>query len=202
MIAVNCQELTEGDIAKIIETVLFEFPLQEIKITLPGWIMGLSQDHWLTEKFSDAIHREIEPVARIRDVRSLCEKLSCYDFIQNSLIDGIDLGKGGAVLSLTAPEKLFYQVLGEESGFEIADEESLVTLIRDLSRTKADYDKISYALHQVKECGYGVVSPTTDELSLEEPKIIKQGGRYGVRLKASAPSIHIIRSKHKSLTAA
>ena len=84
--------------------------------------------------------------------------------------------------------------MGEESGFEITGEESLIGLIRDLSRTKAEYDKVSYALHQVRECGYGVVSPTTDELTLEEPKIIKQGGRYGVKLKASAPSIHMIRA--------
>ncbi|MBE7015322.1 MAG: stage IV sporulation protein A [Ruminococcaceae bacterium] len=194
VLAVNCRELTGEDIEKIMETVLFEFPVSEIKFNLPGWVMGLDKDHWLSKNFTTAISEEIDSVEKIRSIRSLCEKLSGYDFIQSSRIDGIDLGRGRAVLMLSAPETLFYQVLGEESGFDISDEESLISLIRDLAKTKSEYDKISYALHQVKECGYGVVSPTTDELSLEEPKIIKQGGKYGVRLKASAPSIHMIRA--------
>lgn len=194
VMAVNCHNLCEGDIEKIIESVLFEFPVREIKINLPGWVMGLDNSHWLSEKFTSAICDEIEPVEKIRNIRPLCERLSGYDFIQSSHIDGIDLGSGCAVLNLSAPEALFYQILGEESGFEITNEENLISLIRDLAHIKSEYDKISYALHQVKECGYGVVSPTTDELSLEEPKIVKQGGRYGVRLKASAPSIHMIRA--------
>lgn len=194
VVAVNCLELCEEDIEHIIETVLFEFPLSEVKIRMPGWIMQLGKDHWLSEKISAAIREEIEPLSKISGVRGFCEKLSQCDFIKSSMIDGIDLGKGSAVLELVAPEKLFYQILGEESGFEIAGEEALIGLIRDLARTKNEYDKISYALHQVKECGYGVVSPTTDELTLEEPKIVKQGGRYGVKLKASAPSIHMIRA--------
>ncbi|MDD6735598.1 MAG: stage IV sporulation protein A [Clostridiales bacterium] len=194
VVAVNCQELTESDIHSIIETVLFEFPLQEIRIKLPSWVMQLGGGHWLSRKINDAIHDEIRPVEKISNVCTLCKNLSGYDFIRSSDIDGIDLGCGNAVLRLSTPEKLFYQILGEESGFEITGEESLIGLIRDLSRTKAEYDKVSYALHQVRECGYGVVSPTTDELTLEEPKIIKQGGRYGVKLKASAPSIHMIRA--------
>lgn len=194
VLAVNCQELSGDDIEKIIETVLFEFPLREIRISMPGWITGLNRNHWLSEKLSSAICQELEPVDKIRSIRTMCEKLSDYDFIQNSMINGIDLGKGSAVISLSAPENLFYQILGEESGFDISGEESLVALIRQLSETKKEYDKIAYALHQVKECGYGVVSPTTDELSLEEPKLVKQGSRYGIRLKASAPSIHMIRA--------
>ena len=202
VLAVNCRELTSEDIEKIMETVLFEFPVSEIKFNLPGWVMGLDKDHWLSQNFATAISEEIDSVNKIRSIRSLCEKLSGYDFIQSSRIDGIDLGRGRAVLMLSAPEKLFYQILGEESGFDIADEESLISLIRELSKTKSEYEKISYALHQVRECGYGVVSPTTEELSLEEPKIIKQGGKYGVRLKASAPSIHIMCNKPKFLKTA
>ncbi len=194
VVAINCQELCEADINKIIETVLFEFPVQEIKIKMPGWIMKLGKEHWLSEKISAAIMDEIQEVERIRNVRALCEGLGGYDFIRASNICGIDLGRGNAELELGVPENLFYQILGEESGFDIADEEALIGLIRELSKTKTEYDKISYALHQVRECGYGVVSPTTDELTLEEPKIVKQGGRYGVKLRASAPSIHMIRA--------
>lgn len=194
VVAVNCQELDEIDINNIIETVLFEFPLQEIRIKMPGWVMQLGNEHWLCEKLGEAVRQEIQPVEKIRGIRGLCENLSGYDFIRSSDIEGIDLGKGNAVLEIMTPEELFYQVLGEESGFEIKDEENLIKLIRDLSKTKTEYDKISTALSQVQECGYGVVSPTIDELTLEEPKIVKQGGRYGVKLKASAPSIHMIRA--------
>lgn len=194
VVAVSCAELSEGDIEKIIETVLFEFPLSEVKIRMPGWVMQLGKEHWLPCELNRAVLDEIQPLEKIRNVRNFCESLSNCDFIKNSVIEGIDLGCGSAVLDISTPEELFYQVLGEESGFEIADEEALVKLIRDLAETKNEYDKISYALHQVKECGYGVVSPTTDELTLEEPKIVKQGGRYGVKLKASAPSIHMIRA--------
>ncbi len=194
VVAVSCADLTEEDVEQIIETVLFEFPLSEVKIRMPGWVSSLGNDHWLSEKLNKAVFYEIEPLEKIRNVSTFCESLSAYDFIKSSSIDGIDLGSGKAVLDINTPEELFYQILGEESGFEIGDEEALVKLIRDLAKTKAEYDKISYALHQVKECGYGVVSPTTDELTLEEPKIVKQGGRYGVKLKASAPSIHMIRA--------
>lgn len=194
VVAVSCAELTEGDIERIIETVLFEFPLTEVKIRMPGWITQLEKEHWLSEKLNQAVQEEIKPLEKIRGVRDFCESLSGYEFIKNAGIDGIDLGSGKAVLDISAPEELFYRILGEESGFEISGEEALINLIRDLAKTKSEYDKISYALHQVKECGYGVVSPTTDELTLEEPKIVKQGGRYGVKLKASAPSIHMIRA--------
>lgn len=194
VVAVSCAELCEEDIERIIETVLFEFPLSEVKIRMPGWIMQLESEHWLSDKMNTAVLTEIEPLSKIRSVTDFCENLSGYEFIKSARIDGIDLGSGSAVLEISAPEELFYKILGEESGFDIAGEEALVKLIRDLSRVKCEYDKISGALEQVKECGYGVVSPTTEELTLEEPKIVKQGGRYGVKLKASAPSIHMIRA--------
>lgn len=194
VVAVSCAELSEEDVERIIETVLFEFPLSEVQIRMPGWVSGLGGGHWLSEKINKAVLSEIEPLEKIRSVKTFCENLSGYEFIKSSNIDGIDLGSGKAILDINTPEELFYQILGEESGFEITGEEELVRLIRDLAETKAEYDKISGALRQVKECGYGVVSPTTDELTLEEPKIVKQGGRYGVKLKASAPSIHMIRA--------
>ena len=199
VLAVSCAELTEEDIEKIVETVLFEFPLSEVKIRMPGWIVGLENEHWLVEKLNRAIREETECLEKIRSVREFCERLSCQEFVKSSTIDGIDLGTGRAILDIQVPEELFYRIMGEESGFEITDEEALVKLIKDLSKVKEEYDKISEALRQVKECGYGVVSPTTGELTLEEPKIIKQGGRYGVKLKASAPSIHIMCNKPKFL---
>ena len=194
VICVNCRELTENDISRIMETVLFEFPLNEITFDFPRWFMRLGTEHWLYQKVLDSIKNEILPVSKISSVKGLCESLSAYNFIEKPAIDGIDLGCGNATLMLDLPDELFYQILGEESGIEIDGKESLITLIRDLSETKAKYDKVADALEQVRTCGYGIVSPSTDELSLEEPKIVRQGGRYGVRLKASAPSIHLIRA--------
>lgn len=194
VVAVNCRELSERDINSIIETVLFEFPLREIRIMLPPWISKLENGHWLSAEINSAVRGGVRDVEKISNVASFCKSLRECEFVRTAEIDGIDLGCGKAVLRLTAPENLFYRILGEESGFEITGEDSLIGLIKDLAHTKAEYDKVAYALHQVRECGYGVVSPTTEELTLEEPKIVKQGGRYGVRLKASAPSIHMIRA--------
>ncbi len=194
VVSVNCQELTENDIAKIMETVLFEFPLNEITFEFPKWFMRLGSGHWLYEDVLNAIKTEIAPLSKISNIKNLSDSLSSYDFIDSSAIDGIDLGAGNSILKLNIPDELFYRILGEESGFAIDGRESLITLIRDLSKTKAEYDKVADALNQVRTCGYGIVSPSTDELSLEEPKIVRQGGRYGVRLKASAPSIHMIQA--------
>ena len=194
VVCANCLELCEDDIATIIETVLFEFPLCEIKFRLPEWFMSLGDGHWLYQKLADSMKAEIAPVYKISSIKNLCDSLKSYDFIASPDIEGIDLGCGNAIISLGIPDELFYRILGEESGFDISGKESLITLIRDLSKTKTKYDKVADALEQVRACGYGIVSPSTDELSLEEPKIVRQGGRYGVRLKASAPSIHMIQA--------
>lgn len=192
VISVNCQELTEKDIERIMETVLFEFPLRELMFKLPDWLSEIGNDHWLYKKLSDTIKSEIAPLSKISGIKNLCKTLSSFDFVSDSSIDGIDLGCGNAAIEINVPNDLFYQILGEESGFEITGKESLIGIIKNLAEIKKEYDKVSDALEQVRACGYGIVSPTIDELSLEEPKIIKQGGRYGVRLKASAPSIHMI----------
>jgi len=193
-VSVNCEELTEKDISRIMETVLFEFPLSEINFSLPKWFMSLGSNHWLYEQMMSSIKTEILPLYKISSVKGLCNSLENYDYVSKSTIDGIDLGCGKAKLLIDLPDNLFYQILGEESGFEIDGKDSLVTLIRSLSETKQKYDKVASAIEQVNACGYGIVSPSTDELSLEEPKIVKQGGRYGVKLKASAPSIHMIKA--------
>lgn len=194
VVAVNCEELSASDIHEIIETVLFEFPLKEINISMPEWIEELGAEHWLKQDIYSTVLEKIENVNRIRDVRSLADGMSECDFVKRSYIEGMDLGDGTVKMCVELPQPLFYRVLGEMSGFEIDGEHQLMTLMSELSGMKKEYDKISFALHEVMENGYGIVSPSTDELSLDEPKIVKQGGRYGVKLKASAPSIHMIRA--------
>lgn len=194
VLAVNCEQLDASDINDIIETVLFEFPLREIQIRIPTWIETLPRDHWLRSSVYQTVFEHIDSVKKIRHTRKLAEDMCTCEYVEKCGIDGIDLGVGNVVIDVTPRQNLFYQILGEMSGFEIEDEEKLITLIKDLAKTKAEYDKVAFALHEVRERGYGIVSPSTDELTLDEPKIVKQGGRYGVKLKASAPSIHMIKA--------
>lgn len=192
--AVNCAELSARDIHDIMESVLFEFPLREITINTPRWIDGLNMEHSLKQSVYDAIMSATENVHTIKDVKRVAETLGEYDFVKSSRIDTVNLGDGSVSIDFYAPDELFYNVLGELSGLQIAGEEALIRMICELSEVKKNYDKIAYALHEVSEKGYGIVSPTIDELRLEEPQIVRQGSRFGVKLKASAPSIHMIRA--------
>ncbi len=194
VVAVNCEELDAEDISGIIETVLFEFPVSEIKINLPKWVAGLPAEHRIKQEFYDAVAEYACDVEKIRHAKRLSDSLGGCEYIKECRIRGMDLGRGNVLLDAVTPESLFYKVLGESSGFEIENEEKLMSLMKELAKMKAEYDKISYALHEVREKGYGIVSPGTDELTLDEPKIVKQGGRFGVKLKASAPSIHMIKA--------
>ncbi|MBQ7793157.1 MAG: stage IV sporulation protein A [Clostridia bacterium] len=201
-VAVNCRELDGEDIARIMEAVLFEFPIDNVRISMPRWFMSLPNGHWLKNAIYSATVSVSDGLERISGVRNLSEQLSNCEYVKSAYVDGIDLGSGSAKVELSVYDKLFYKILGEESGFEIEDEEALITLIKELARTKKEYDKVEQALQSVYQTGYGIVSPSIEELSLEEPKIVKRGSKYGVRLCASAPSIHIMCNKPKSLEAA
>ena len=194
VIAVNCAELTERDVYDIIETVLFEFPLKEINLHIPNWLENLEMSHPLKSKVYNEIIAGIADVSKVSHARRLCDTLGGCECISKSEIEYMDLGEGTVKINVELPSTLYYKTLGEMTGFEIDDEEELMDLLCELSDMKKEYDRISFALHEVRENGYGVVSPSTEELSLDEPKIVKQGGRYGVKLKASAPSIHMIRA--------
>lgn len=195
VVPVNCAELSADDINSIIETVLFEFPLREIRIITPQWIETVDAEHWLRTDINGTVMDEIRNVSKIRHTRDLADSLNSCDFVKRAYIEGIDLGKGTVKINMELPEELFYKILGEQSGFEIGSQQGLMTLMRDLAQMKKEYDRVEFALHEVREKGYGVVYPTADEMALDEPKIVKQGGRFGVKLKASAPSIHMMRAE-------
>lgn len=194
VVPVNCEDLNEEDIYSIIENVLFEFPLKEINISVPTWIEQLDISHPLKKNIYDTIISKISGVSKVCHSRLLANELGECDFIEKAYIEGIDLGEGTVKLKIILPYSTYYKILGELSGFEIEDEDSLMKLLCELSDIKKEYDRIEYALHSVRENGYGVVYPSTDELSLCEPKMVKQGGKFGVKLRASAPSIHMIRA--------
>lgn len=194
VMAVDCATLNRSDINEIVKTVLFEFPVSEIEIDVPRWLEGLSENHALKKSLYDAVMPLIGEVSGVKDVKKICEGLKSYDFVKNARIENMVLGSGKAEISLNTPDELFYNVLGELSGLKIGGEEEMIETICSLSKIKDEYDKISYALDEVRRTGYGIVSPGVDELVLEEPEIVKQGSRYGVKLRASAPSIHMIRA--------
>ena len=190
VIPVNCVDLEEDDIHNILKQVLYAFPIKEINICMPKWITGLSKGHWLKNNVFDTIRSAAENVKFVRDINSVAGN----ENISRAAVSEIDLGKGSAEIYAELKSNLFFKVLGEETGIEISGESDLMPLLKELTAVKAKYEKIENALSEVDATGYGIVMPTIDELSLEEPEIVKQGGKYGVRLKASAPSIHMMKA--------
>lgn len=190
---VNCMELGEDEIKNIIETVLFEFPVKEIGVDLPEWIGTLDTDHWLHSSLYTSIYDSAKDISKIREVRNAITGISQNENVTNVSVTGVELGNGTATISVSVTPGLFYRVLGETTGFEITGESSLIELMMSLSRMKKEYDKVKGALDEVNATGYGIVMPSVDDLKLEEPEIVKQGGNFGVRLEASSESIHMIK---------
>lgn len=194
VIPVNCIDLNEEDINAILKQVLYAFPIKEINICMPKWVTGLVKGHWLKKDVFDCIRTAAENVKFVRDINGVTDIISECDYINNASISGIDLGKGSAEICVELKNNLFFKILGEETGIEINSESDLMPLLKELTAVKRKYEKIENALSEVDATGYGIVMPSIEELSLEEPEIVKQGGKYGVRLKASAPSIHMMKA--------
>ena len=193
-VAVNCLELDQEEINTILKDVLYEFPLKELDLFLPPWVDALPQEHPIKAALYEAIRAGTEELHRIRDVERAVAAFQTCEVVSGTRVTGIDLGTGVSTAALELPRALFYQTLSQQSGFQIGDDGDLMALLTELAGVKHAYDKVADALQQVEETGYGIVVPSIDSLVLEEPEIVKQGGRYGVRLKASAPSIHMIRA--------
>ncbi|MBE6828047.1 MAG: stage IV sporulation protein A [Ruminococcaceae bacterium] len=194
VLPVNCLELNESKIKEILTQILFEFPIKEIGIKLPAWLLKLENTHWLKSSIREQINTSSEGLSLVRDINLLTDGLRTNEYIRRAEIGKMDLGKGSALIDIETDEGLFYKIITEKTGIEIENEEGLMTLITELSRSKAEYEKIKYALDEVENTGYGIIMPGLDELTLKEPEIIKQGGRYGVKLSASAPSIHMLKA--------
>jgi stage IV sporulation protein A len=194
VIPVNCLELDEGDIKKIIQEMLFSFPIKEINIKTARWINTLEKGHWLKSEIMDCIRNSAKDIKLVREARLAAEAMADCPHIIRSEITEMDLGKGSVTISAELDSSLFYKILGEETGIEIESESDLMPVLIELNRIKKAYERFEPALAEVEATGYGIVMPELEELSLEEPKIIKQGGKYGVKLKASAPSIHLMKA--------
>lgn len=191
VLPINCLDLDEEEIREILTQVLSEFPIKEICIDLPRWIVVLPNDHWLKRAVFQCITEVSQSIQRLNHVREQLKELENCPQIKQISVDSVDLGNGSVKLMVSVEPKLFYQVLGESTGLHISNEEELIPCMVELAKIRRDYEKIKGAMEEVQATGYGIVMPSLEELRLEEPEIVKQGGRYGVRLKASAPSIHI-----------
>ncbi len=194
VIPVSCAEISEEDIKDILFKMLSEFPVQEISLQMPLWINTLPSDHPIKKAVFEEIEKAADNIEKISDIDSAIPALSDCEYINRAHISSIDLGSGSAVVSADMDNSLFFKILGEISGLEISDEGELLEQIIELSKVKREYDKIKPALDEVNATGYGIVMPQIDELTLAEPEIVRQGGKYGVRLSASAPSIHLMRA--------
>ncbi len=193
-VAANCLELGQEEILGLLKSVLYEFPVKELDLFLPPWVDALPQEHPIKAALYAAIREGTGGLRRVRDVEGAVASFQSCEMVSASRVTSIDLGTGVSAAALELPRGLFYTTLSQQSGFQIADDGDLLSLLTQLSAIKASYDKVADALREVEETGYGIVVPSIDSLVLEEPEIVKQGGRYGVRLKASAPSIHMIRA--------
>ena len=194
VIPINCLEMTHNDIQNILANLLFAFPVKEINIAMPKWLNSLGKNHKLKTEIFDYIKSSCSEVKLLRDVSDFCDGLLKCEKVSESKVAHLDPGNGVCKVSLTLDPTLFYKILSEESGLEINSENELMPTILELVRFKKKFAKFSDALEQVDETGYGIVMPEQEELTLDEPEIIRQGGKYGVRLKANAPSIHLIRA--------
>ena len=194
VIPVNCLDLDEKDIKQILSKILYEFPVKEINVAYPAWINFLELNHWLRKDIIECVRGALPKINRIRDISSLEKALSENSNLNLVKTKEIDLGKGKVKISVEINKELFYKIISENTDFKIANERELLSCLKELSVMKKEYMRVKNALDEVEATGYGIVMPTIEELSLEEPEIMKQGGRYGVRLRASAPSIHMMKA--------
>ncbi len=194
VLPVNCLELGEEDIKQILSRILFEFPIKEIGIFFPRWINSLPLEHWLRSDLTSTIKKCSSSLCHIRDVIAFEENFKNSQNVDSAEVENIDLGKGSAQIKLNVNQNLFYKILAETTGLIINDEQELMESISEMAQMKKEYMRVKGALEEVEATGYGIIMPETEELKLEEPQIVKQGGRYGVRLRASAPSIHLMKA--------
>lgn len=190
----DCARLDIEDIDDIFSKILYEFPIETINIDFPRWVDGLPDDHWLKVELYDEIEKAFDNIRILKQVDSSIGQLQNTKVITRTSLTEVRLGEGSVRVSIELVDELFYKVLTEISGVEIDNEGALFSTMTEFARTKKQYDKIAYALEEVKATGYGIVTPSIDELILEEPEMVRQGTRFGVKLKAKAPSIHMIRA--------
>ncbi len=191
---VDCTALKESDLLEILECLLSEFPVKEVDVALPRWVTQLNRKHPVRKAIFDCIKEHASSLDKLAKVTDFAKALTLCPHIEQSSVSSINAGEGTAIVEAQINHELFYRVLSEVTSLEIADDAALMSIMSELTSVKAEYDKIRRALDEVEQTGYGIVMPTVDEMELDEPEIIKQSGRYGIRLRAQAPSIHMMKA--------
>jgi stage IV sporulation protein A len=190
---VNCEQLKKDDIHRIMSNIISVFPVSEINFYIPKWAEMLPDDHWLKQDLIESIRQIFKKITLIRDARA--ENLSAdSQYVKQFKIDKIEMENGKVTVNVDFDDTYYYTILSDLIGVPIADEYQLISTIRELANIKNEYLKVSTACEQVRQRGYGVVAPTRDEITVEEPEIMKHGSKYGVKIKATAPSIHMIKA--------
>lgn len=193
VLAMSVESMRDTDVLNVLREALYEFPVLEVNVNLPSWVMVLKDKHWLRESYQEAVQETVKDIKRLRDVDRVVAQFTEFEFIEQARLAGIEMGQGIAEIDLYAPDDLYDQILKEVVGVEIRGRDHLLQLMQDFVHAKMEYDQVSDALRMVKQTGYGVAAPSLADMSLDEPEIIRQGSRFGVRLKAVAPSIHMIK---------
>ncbi|WP_336786776.1 stage IV sporulation protein A [Paenibacillus sp. MMO-177] len=193
VITMSVATMGEEEVMSVLREVLYEFPVHEVNVNLPSWVMVLSENHWLRSNYENSVRDTVKDIRRLRDVDRVVSQFSDYDFIARAGLSGMNMGQGVAEIDLFAPDELYDRILMEVVGVEIRGKDHLLQLMQEFSHAKREYDRFAEALEMVKATGYGIAAPTLAEMALDEPELIRQGSRFGVRLKATAPSIHMIR---------
>ncbi|GHU75472.1 stage IV sporulation protein A [Clostridia bacterium] len=193
VLPVNCAQLKPEDITSILEKILYEFPVKEIRVNFPKWIETLPNTHWLKQSVISSV-KPLTDIDKLCEIKQSAAALTENEYVKKAYVEQIRLGDGAANIEVNLNDDLFYNILSETTGMKIEGEYQLISTIKILAEAKKEYDKIKYALEEVRRKGYGVVTPSLDEMKLEAPVIVKHGSRYGVRIKASAPSIHLIKA--------
>ena len=194
VIPINCLSLSEDEIREILGSVLYEFPVKKIEISLPGWLSGMPEDAPLKNDLMQFIRTIGSNTNKMKDIKRFVQELREFAPVTYSESDLVALGEGSAYITAEIDRSHFYGMISNITGFEIGDDIKLINALKELADTKKRFCRIETALEQVNSTGYGIVMPSIEEMELEEPEIMRQGNRYGVRLKASAPSIHMLRA--------
>ncbi len=193
VLPISVENMTERDIYLILKEALYEFPVLEVKVEMPDWIACLSPNHWLKKLYIDKMRESVIEIDKLRDIDTINGHFTNCEYISKSYLSDVNTSTGEVTVTLDAPSELYNQVLNEIIGVDLTDKAALLSLMQDYKEAKEEYDQMKGALKMVKQTGYGVASPSLSDMKLETPEIIKQGSRYGIKLKAVAPSIHMIR---------
>ena len=195
VIPIDCLRMTREDILNLFAEVLMEFPIREFNVRLPRWVEELKKEHWLRQAYEDLAWESVAELRKVKDVRQVAvERFKESEHVQLVTLEDLDLGTGKVTLNITLFNALFYAVLAEMTGLQVEGDHHLMRLMQDLSVAKKEYDKLSAALQHVRQTGYGIVIPSLEDITFEQPELIKQGRNFGIKLTASAPSIHMVQA--------